>query len=199
MTTSNDGEPGVVEANYGQAKVLACVDEVERPVTFGFDGNYGNATTNQILIETVGQDTIQPGKETTYRFSLRFTASGTPTAQVAADIYQQFAKIYPYKLRWKDRRPIGAIFLCASATHWPTNPQGWLNDSKIDVTTAEGRFELRRRLHQYAENCIGIMKQQNAQGMVVWDLEGAAMPHPHDVFWRPAHFAPQHARDGRHR
>ncbi len=50
VTTDNEGEPGVVAADWGDAKLVACCDEVERPVTFGFEGNYGNGAHNALSI-----------------------------------------------------------------------------------------------------------------------------------------------------
>ena len=175
--TTNKGAPGVVEADYGPTKVLACVDEIERPVTFGFEGNYGNATTNAIVIETAKGDPIPPDGKKTFRFSLRFAPGGTPTFSVAEDIYRQFAKAYPYKLNWPDRRPIGAIMACQSAMHWPTNPRGWLNDPKIDVTTEEGRKAFGERMLKYADTAVGVIKDTGGQGMIFWSVEGEQMPH----------------------
>jgi len=175
VTTSNEGEPGVVEANWGDSKVLACVDEIERPVTFGFDGNYGNSTTNALTIEMPLM--LQPGKETQYRFSLRFAPGNADTLALTRDLNEQFARRYPYTLTWEDRRPIGAIFLCLSATKWATNPRGWFGDSKVDITTEAGRAAFRARLMQYADQCIKEMSGVGAQGMILWDVEGDEMPH----------------------
>lgn len=177
VATENDGEPGIVEADWLAAKVVACVDEIEKPVTFGFEGNYGNSDVNAILIETPKRSVIKPLEERAWRFSLRFADSRTPVTEVARDIYAQFARAYPFTLNWPDRRPIGALFMCTSATGWRTNPRGWFNDPQLDVLSATGRKTFRERLMEYAERCIREMKEVGAQGMILWDVEGQEMPH----------------------
>ncbi len=177
VTKDNRGVPGVVDADYRMGKVVACNDEIEKAVTFGFEGNYGNSSTNGIIIETVKGDTIAPGKEKTFRFSLRFAASGTPTDKIAADIYKQFAAAYPFKLNWPDRRPIGALMACQSAKNWPTNPRGWLNDPKIDITTEEGKKAFRQQMLKWADTAVATIKETGGQGMIFWSVEGEQMPH----------------------
>lgn len=177
VSTTNKGVPGIVEANYGAGKVVACVDEIEKPVIFGFEGNYGNSSSNNLLIETDKADLLKPGETKTLKFSLRFAPGATPTITIASDLYAQFAKAYPYKLAWTDRRPIGALMMCNSAMHWPTNPRGWFNDPTVDITTDAGRQDFHKRLMQYADGCISVIKETGGQGMILWDVEGEEMPH----------------------
>jgi len=77
-----------------------------------------------------------------------------------------------FELEWPDRRPIGALFLSSSGHTSQTNPRGWLNDPRLDVTKPEGRKVLHMRFLEYAARSVGILREMNAQGMVVWDLEG---------------------------
>ena len=174
VTTDNEGEPGVVVADWGDAKLVACCDEVERPVTFGFEGNFGNGAPNPLSISLAK---LGAGEKRTYHFSLRFGGPDADTLVMAKDVYEQFAKVYPDKLNWPDRRPIGALFLCRSASKWTTNPRGWFNDEKLDVTTPLGRQVFRDRLMKYAEGSIAVLKDVVAQGMILWDPEGQEMPH----------------------
>jgi HEAT repeat protein len=175
--TENDGEPGIVEADWGAAKVFACVEDIERPVTFGFDGNYGNSDVNALLIETPKRSVLNAGEERAWRFSLRFAPAGAALTNAAKDIYEQFAKAYPFVLNWPDRRPIGALFLGRDNTKWPKNPRGWFNDEKLDITTDEGRKSFRERLLKYADGSIVEVKKTGGQGVIVWDIEGDQMPH----------------------
>ena len=179
--------PGVVEADWGAGKLVVCVapgssapsaEDTDRAMTIGFDGNNGNNPNNSLNFDTVFEPALKPGKSWTFRGSLRFAPSTTPTADVAKDIYEKFAKAYPATLNWPDRRPIGAIYLANSNQKWPTNPRGWFNDPAVDITTAKGKKAFRARLMEYADTCIGAMKDTGAQGMVLWDVEGDEMPHP---------------------
>jgi hypothetical protein len=174
VTTDNDGEPGVVVADCGATKVLACCDEVERPVTFGFEGHFGHQGPNPVLVEIAE---LKTGEQRTDHFSLRFGGADAEPLLIAHDIYEQFAQIYPARLKWPDRRPIGALFFCQSDTKWPTNPRGWFSDEKVDVTTVAGRQVFAKRLMTYADQSIAELKDVGAQGMVVWDVEGQEMPH----------------------
>jgi hypothetical protein len=79
---------------------------------------------------------------------------------------------FRYELDWGDRRPIGALFISSSGHQSRTNPRGWLNDPTIDVTTPAGVRAFEERLLRWADQSVLILKEINAQGMVVWDIEG---------------------------
>ncbi len=73
---------------------------------------------------------------------------------------------------WKDRRPIGVMMLCRDNLGWATNPRGWFNDQAIDITTPEGLAAFHRRLDAQLDLTIALLREQDAQGVVFWDLEG---------------------------
>jgi HEAT repeat protein len=174
VTSDNEGEPGIVIADWGDAKLVACCDEVERPVAFGFEGSFGSGGPNPF---TVGVSRLGPREERSYRFSLRFGGPAADPVVMARDVYEQFAKVYPERLNWPDRRPIGALFLCRDNTKWGANPRGWFSDETLDVTRAAGRKAFHDRLMKYAEGSIAELKDVGAQGMILWDPEGQQMPH----------------------
>ena len=177
VSTDNDGEPGIVPANWGSGQMIATVDEIERPVTFGFGGDYGNDVPNVLMIQTLADDVLAPGAEKTYRFSLRFAPGDVSPMKVAPDLYQAFARAYPDILNWPDRRPIGALMMALSDSKWKTNPRGWFNDQSIDVTTEAGLKNFGERLMKYADDSIAEIKRTGGQGIIVWDVEGDEMPH----------------------
>jgi hypothetical protein len=116
---------------------------------------------------------IRPHASQTCIVSLRFAPPGTSPTALAADVYRRYAAVSPFRLVWKDRRPIGTNFLATSEAHPAKNPRGWfLNDKDIDVTTPEGMLALRKRVLAYAEGSVKVLKAMNAQGMVTWDPEG---------------------------
>jgi hypothetical protein len=84
--------------------------------------------------------------------------------------------IHDQFLTWSDRRPVGSLFLARANTKWPNNPRGWFSDQTIDVTTKPGRFLFRKRLMEYAMRGIALLKEMNAQGMILWDVEGQEFP-----------------------
>ena len=77
--------------------------------------------------------------------------------------------------RWDDRRPIAALFLSQNHNRTDANPDGYLNRD-VNVTTDEGKEKFRTDLLVYADNCIKIIKDNDGQGMIVWDLEGYRWP-----------------------
>jgi HEAT repeat protein len=123
---------------------------------------------------------IAPGQSDRYRLSLRFGPPDATDEQLLADVYAERRRVRPDVLDWPDRRPMGTIFLCNSNLHWPKNPRGWLcgKGQGNDVTTEAGLVEFGRGLLEYADRSVGILKANNAQGVIVWDVEGAEWWHP---------------------
>jgi hypothetical protein len=85
--------------------------------------------------------------------------------------------VWPTRVHWPDRRPIGALFLASDFHASATNPRGWFNDPSLDVTGPGGQERFRQALMAYADRSIAILKRANAQGAIVWDLEGEQFPH----------------------
>ncbi|HEX4166823.1 MAG TPA: hypothetical protein VHZ55_15260 [Bryobacteraceae bacterium] len=109
--------------------------------------------------------------------TLRFASAGAGAERIAPDLFSFFARINPATLSWVDRRPIGSLILGTAATGWARNPRGWFLDSSLDVVTIAGRNAFHRRLLEWADHSIVILKAMNAQGMVTWDIEGEQFPH----------------------
>ncbi|MEI6520974.1 MAG: HEAT repeat domain-containing protein [bacterium] len=72
---------------------------------------------------------------------------------------------------WKDRRPIAQYFISQGQFVTKDNPSGYLN-KEVNVSTLEGKEAFRKLLMESADRWVGILKENNAQGMIVWDLEG---------------------------
>lgn len=71
-----------------------------------------------------------------------------------------------WRLNWPDRRPIAAIYLASTDNqHIPGNKR-W-------------RFEFNREnLMADADRTVAIIRDMNAQGMILWDVESQEWPHP---------------------
>ena len=85
--------------------------------------------------------------------------------------------IHPPRVRWADRRPIGALHLASDGHTSSTNPRGWFNDPTLDVTGPAGPQQFRKALLEYTDRSLEILKRTGAQGVIVWDLEGEQFPH----------------------
>ncbi len=178
---AEEGAPAVIAGDWGDAKLAVCGYEGSTDsapsVAIQMKGPNSPSTTYPVTYRLSFPTPIEPGDTGTLKGSLRVAPSGTPTTEMAADVYEAFAARFPFVLDWPDRRPIGVIFLANSGQNWPTNPRGWFNDPKVDVTTPEGLADFRKRMMELADRSIGIMKDLDAQGMLFWDVEGGEMPH----------------------
>ena len=92
---------------------------------------------------------------------------------LSGDVLERYAGKYPFQIDWKDRRPIGAIFLASSGINVATNPRRWIMyEGKVDIKTSQGKAAFREALLKMADSSIKVLKDANAQGMITWDPEG---------------------------
>ncbi len=85
--------------------------------------------------------------------------------------------IWPMHPNWQDRRPVGVLFLASTHHSSPTNPRGWFNDERLNFTRTNGVELFRKALLDYTDTSITNLKRLDAQGVIVWDLEGEEFPH----------------------
>jgi hypothetical protein len=191
LISNTYGQPGLVRASDESSVVVVASEDGARPIQLGLPWALDRPknTIFPLTLNTgrvasfpdsypVIKRPIPPGGSDSFSFSLRFGPRGSTVESLAGDVYNRFASDHPERLRWVDRRAIGALFLSTAATGWPTNPRGWLQDPKIDITTSTGLADLRRRVLAYADGSIAILKRMNAQGMITWDIEGQQYSHP---------------------
>ena len=76
-------------------------------------------------------------------------------------------------MNWKDRRPIGAIFLAGPQIKVASNPRRWImNSGEIAVSDDKRKAAFRASLLKLADNSVQVLKDIGAQGMITWDPEG---------------------------
>lgn len=182
-------EPVIATAEYGPATLAVTLDEVDRPVKAGLNGPepIGRDRSQQqhaVFLNTIQSDpagslVIAPGQEATYQVSVRIAAPGATDRQIAPDVVEAFLEKYPPVLDWPDRRPVGRVFMSSAyeAHQSETNPRGWFNNPKIDVVSGEGRAEFRKEVLAWADRVIRMSRMYDAQGVIVWDIEGQQFPH----------------------
>jgi len=142
---------------------------------------------------------IPPHATDKFRVSLLFADPKASDASLSHEINAHIKNQYPMVLDWKDRRPIGTLFLANPYTGWKTNPRGYLpgKGKDNDVTTEQGLQEFGAALMAYADKSVEILKEANAQGVIIWDLEGAEHYHPITYIAQPdklAQIAPEMER-----
>jgi hypothetical protein len=127
---------------------------------------------------------IPTGQTVTVHGTVRFTAPGVALATAEADVLAAFQAQYPMQNFWTDRRPIGTWFMADTpctiingcSTDWSKNINGWFNDPSVDVTTDAGRQAWAQRMLTTVDSNISYLKDANAQGVILWDLEGNKWP-----------------------
>jgi hypothetical protein len=160
----------IVQVGYGAGTLNFCSDDLKCSVDVPYSTNPLARTSYPFKV--IYRD-IKPGTSKTFNISLRFGPAGARVQDLSADVLERYAKKYPFQINWKNRRPIGAIFLASSGINVATNPRRWvLNEGKIDITTDEGKAAFRKALLKLADDSIKVLKDVNAQGMITWDPEG---------------------------
>jgi hypothetical protein len=185
-----DGKDAIptVTFDYGSAWMVACSENGGRPLGFyvqimpwespNRDNSVSNLTMTTAPFNCAEEDTIlPPRKAQTFEFSLRFGPAGTPPSGALADLFGRFGQSNPPLLKWTDRRPIGMLMHANSNTKYPKNPRGWFNDKDLDAVSEEGRAKFRERILAAADQSVKVLKDMDAQGMVLWDVEGEEFPH----------------------
>ncbi|MBS3764701.1 MAG: hypothetical protein KGZ25_15485 [Planctomycetes bacterium] len=194
MTPNPQKAPPVVFGDYGQGAVAACLTGEIDDTRFGFRDK------RRLAVE-IGN--VAAGKTRAVRGSLRFglgrAARGDPHALVE-DVYRSFREKNPRVFEWSDRRPIAALHPSSSAKGLfkagnPKNPRGWkLGGGEVDITTEQGRDRFKERALDWARNCVKVCKGMNAQGVIVWSIEGQQYPHAISYIGSPnkiGRFAPE--------
>lgn len=122
---------------------------------------------------------LAPGQTARFKVCLTFASEDAANAELFARDYAESDQKHPFALQWPDRRPLGAAFIAQSNTGWTQNPRGYIfgRRDKEDFQTKEGLAAFEKSLLDYADRCIVELKDKNAQGIIIWDLEGQEKHH----------------------
>lgn len=166
--------PLLIMVDYGTGTLAFCSDDPPTPNAPAIQIPWSsNHPTNTMYPFRTSIPALKPGASASVHLSLRFGPGGSTATTLARDVIDRYRKTYPFQLRWRDHRPIGALFLAASEAHPATNPRGWFNNAKdVDITTPQGLTRFRDRVLAYADDSIKVIKDVGGQGMITWDPEG---------------------------
>ena len=101
----------IIQMDYGTGALTFCSDDVDCAVDVPQSTNFPARTRYPFVITC--RD-IKPGATKVFNVSLRFGPAGAGVQDLSRDVLERYAKKYPFQVNWKDRRPIGAIFLAGS-------------------------------------------------------------------------------------
>ena len=160
----------IVRADFGTGALNFCSDDLECSVGIPHTTNPPDGTRYPLVITC--RD-IKPGATKVFNVSLRFGPAGAEVQDLSGDVLERYAGKYPFQVNWKDRRPIGAIFLAGPQINVASNPRRWtMNFGEIDITNDKGKAAFRAALLKFADNSVQVLKDTGAQGMITWDPEG---------------------------
>lgn len=189
---NNRVTPTLVTARLDNYKILLESNDVHDHTYLGFreennsagkryavwSGNWPfNGMTN---FDTRSELRLAPGKSVTYGFAMKFLQNDVSLKTSSAAIISRFTGSNPSVIKWKDRRPVGMLFLASynEAVSNANNPRRWvMTNNKVD-NTPEGKAAFRKQVFDFADTSIRILQQTHAQGMITWDIEGQQYPHP---------------------
>ncbi|MBF0593348.1 MAG: dockerin type I repeat-containing protein [Candidatus Omnitrophica bacterium] len=186
------GDPGILSLTTTSRKVVLVDEDMVKPLTIGFP--WAADRPNQkpaipvcvnfpvyLMIGNPHPFTVDWGNNRSipahgtdsFDISLRFGKATDSIHALTGDIEDKFVSQYPFHLNWPDRRPIGADMMAAGTTgSSETNPRGWFNKPNADYVSASGRQAFRTELLARVDTEITVLKSLNAQGIILWDLEG---------------------------
>ncbi len=189
--------PDLLVADFGSG-LFVLADGDAQPLYLGFSPS-GAADHYALVAGTLGSTSegflstavpvtraVGAGQSATYALSMRFAPEGTDYHLLETDVVTTFARAWPQTLVWNDRRPIGELFV-TNPTNTPIassspNPRNYTFAPNIDITTAQGLSAFQMAALTYASNAVTVLKSMNAQGAIVWDLEGQQYPQPNTSY-----------------
>ena len=109
---------------------------------------------------------IAPGGSDTYTVWLRFGNASDPMAP-AKEALEAYAKAHPMLFKWEDRQPIISTMI---GDKFPLHEPEGLELKKPAVAARDE--EIRTLLLNHADQLIAEMNDINAQGVIIWNIEG---------------------------
>lgn len=189
--------PALIPADYGSGMLVAA-DGDAKPLYQGFSPSgapnhyeFEVSTTNDspkgfLATAVPVSRPLAAGQTDIYSFSLRFAPSGTDYHSIASDVLTTFGQTWPQTLNWSDRRPIGQLFMTNptsfSLSNSSPNPRNYTIAQNINIQSQAGLTAFQQAALSYADISVQVLKNMNAQGAVVWDLEGQQYPQPNTSY-----------------
>ena len=190
-------QPIAIELESKGGRLFASYDTFYPPVRFGIGkrrdeagdayplivaGGLMDMPKGEVAAPPKGIPRIPPGETLELDFVLRFAEPGAYRHQVLHDFYKAYQAFQSPMLQWPDRRPIGACFILRE--HGKAAPRTGVEGTNprrlwspvldaVDVFAPHGQAMLRRQFAEMARKTADALKQMNAQGMILWNLEGA--------------------------
>lgn len=180
-------QPPIMTGTWDGGSFAFCNDQVYRPLGIGvfnrdrepdFRLDWWTGHRFQDHHPTIERP-IFPQQTERFVVSMRFGPADSHPLDLTEDVLATARKVHPYQVGWPDRRPIGMLMLAQSGKQTPENPRGYrmlIGEQDVDLTTDSGQASFKEKLLEMADQVIELCEEIDAQGVVVWDIEGVEFP-----------------------
>lgn len=180
----NIGAPTVLAIRTPDRSLAVCNPDVKRPLTVGVgkvrngvaDVNVKAGGDRMVYDELYVSRPIAPHKSDTYELSVRVGDAETNPHDLGLDVYRRFASLHPPVLEWKDRRPISRLFFGGGAPK--EEIVAHFRDPENTAPPKADNEKYREAVLNKIRSGVAAAKEMDAQGILLWDIEGNSFPHP---------------------
>lgn len=144
-----------------------------RGAVLRFSGGVPEMHAGGVDMARPGRARVEPGETLALEYSMVSAPKETPRHIAASHTHEAFFRRHNQGQVWEDRRPIGAMFIASSGHTSMSNPRGFFWDPDLDVGDSEA---VRKRALAFAERSVEALLAVDAQGFVLWDIEGIDRP-----------------------
>lgn len=120
-----------------------------------------------------GAARVEPHSSLAIPFVLKASSVSISNSEAEAFFRSQLHRETAVGIDWPDRRPIGSIFVTKFGGATELNPKALFWDEALDASDPEA---VRASAVRFARNSVDALQQLDAQGAIVWDLEGVDLP-----------------------
>lgn len=170
LVTGRGSEGAVVFYNPNPGRPLMLQLQADRKGEIGCTVGLGGDRV--ILDNVVAARPIPPGGTDAFTVAVRVGA-GDPL-DLAEDLLAAYRQKFPRLLKWEDRRPIVRAFFGGGL---PKDEALARLKDPDHATVPEPDQKFQAVFFRKIQSCIENARTVNAQGIVIWDLEGETFPH----------------------
>jgi hypothetical protein len=179
--------PLLATATDANGTVVLTAAKNSKPMEISFRNGKDNKT-KEFQLETrivlggdaVAIDNVQlsrplaAGATDSFSVDLLMGAAGTEPSALAKDLIDSYRQANPAQLKWEDRRPVLRLFFGGGL---PKDQATANIKDPGSIKMPEPDQKFREHVLKRFAATVETVKAANAQGVILWDLEGETYPH----------------------
>jgi hypothetical protein len=180
--------PPLIEATGAEGSLVYTSEPNEKPLMLELyaatDGRTKipvincrvNLGTDRVIVDNVtAARPIGPGTQDKFAVEIRLGRPSSKPLDLAQEFIAHYRTTHPALLNWRDRRPILRLFFNGGLP--PEQAIANLeNPDSAELPPVDPKFQA--FVLGRMKTCVEAAKAANAQGVLLWDLEGNTFPHP---------------------